>query len=389
MGTTVPRSVLPQELFEPFSHPGVGGAGEVLAAIWPTFAQEAVRLFLEHHRGRLEEAAPTLRTWLQARVDEMSLADCLHPSVGLMPRPAEFTKRPIALAANLAIHLSASAGRASEWNAQLEPDSPLRVGKLIARPQEVAVRTGNEGVDIRLIDGNVTEVKLEAAADPEPTGQLKSAGIYLLTPIRLFVTSGAIPGDTFFVEEADPFSSQELAKFAEDLEAGLEFIARYAPDYLDWIATAVTVVVPCRAPEEMMLSGSSNTLPGLLRITSERAPSKTAEMLVHEASHQYLHTALRLSTVDDGTDATMYYSPARDEYRPIDKILTAYHAFANVEIMYASALAKGWQPSEGDLESVQAVSSDVDILEGPLRENSALTAAGRALVDPLVAGRPR
>jgi HEXXH motif-containing protein len=379
---------LPSELFEPFSHPGIPGAREALELIWPTFAEEAVRLFLEGHRDRFDQLAPTLASWLSDRITGLSLDEAWHPATGLMARPAGSTKRPVALAAGLALHLSLTA-REGEWAAELEPDSSIRLRNLIGRPERVEVRADAGGANITLTEGGArASLQLDGSEAPlEATGPMRRAGIYLSSPVRVLLTSGATPGDSFFVEEADPFAPAELETFARDVQAAVEFVAEYAPDYVDWVESATTVLVPCRAPEEMMLSGSSNTLPGLIRITAQRPAETTAEMLVHEASHQYLHAALRVAPVDDGSDSETYYSPVKKEFRPLDKILTAYHAFANVEFFYATALENGWRPSERELQATRTVSEELDMLEPPLRENSALTTLGRALVDPLLSAR--
>jgi hypothetical protein len=382
---------LPRELFEPFSKPGVPAAREALDVIWPTFAEEATRLFLEGHRKRFDEAAPSLAEWLRSRIGDLSLDDSWHPITGLLARPPELTKRPVALATTLALHL-VSRTADGEWTAEIEPDAPLRLHNLIARPERVAVRGGDGAAEVTVSDGN-GGASLRLADDPwaplDATGALRSAGLYLSRPIRLLVTSGAVPGDSFFVEEADPFDVGALASFAGDVRAGLDFVAELGPEWLDWIETAVTVVVPCHAPADMLRSGSSNTQPGLVRLTAGRPPSTTAEMLVHEASHQYLHAALRVAPVDDGSDPNLYFSPVKQQPRPIDKILTAYHAFANVELFYAKALENGWQPDDREADAVARVTEELDVLEAPLRETGALTTAGRGLVEPLVAARGR
>lgn len=386
--TQVPS--LPYELFEPFSHPGVLGRYEALGAIWPTFAEEATRLFLEGHRDLFDNRAPSLASWLRSRIGQLSFEEAWHPSTGLLARPVASTKRPIALATAFALHLAGTT-EGDEWTAELEPDSLIRFRNLTARPQRIAVHSSDGGSAISIEDGESRAILHLNSQDGslEAVGPMRQAGILVSSPIRVLLTDGSVAGDAFFIEEADPFSLNELHEFARDVEAALEFIADYAPDYVDWVGDATTVLVPCRAPEETMLSGSSNTLPGIVRITAGRSPTTTAEMLVHEASHQYLHVALRVEAIDDGSDPETYYSPVKKEKRPLDKIVTAYHAFANVELFYASALENGWHPNETEVEATEAVSGELDVLEAPLRENPALTVMGRALVHPLVAARPR
>lgn len=389
MEVAVEPTPLPQELFEAFAHPGVGGAAETLEAVWPTFAEEALRLFLEGHRARFDEAAPELARWLRS-LDRLSLEETWHPTIGLMALPVALVEEPVLLGSDFALHLLET--QAASWSAKPEEAGPVRLRNLVGvvRHLQAAAEGGSVTVSVSAADGaGENSLRLPPNRfEPLPdVGPLTGLGVLVDEPFSLLLTSGALTGDPFYVEEADPFSQAELEDFAEDVRAALQFIAQHAPEYATWVGTGISVLVPCRAPEDMLRSGSSSTLPGLVRVTAGRSPFSTAEMLIHEVTHQYLHVALRLAPVDDGSDPEHYWSPPRNAFRPLNKILTAYHAFANVERFYASALASGFQPDEAAASTIERIGEELDVLERPLRESGALTVAGRGLVDPLIEER--
>jgi len=107
-----------------------------------------------------------------------------------------------------------------------------------------------------------------------------------------------------------------------------------------------------------------------------------AEMLVHEACHQYFYLVRRLGPVHDLADTQLYYSPAVDRERRLDRIVMAYHAFANVLCFYRTAMGSGME-DEVCARVESELQDDVVLMERTLVGNPALTALGAALVEPL------
>src|SRR6185312_15271355 len=107
-------------------------------------------------------------------------------------------------------------------------------------------------------------------------------------------------------------------------------------------------VVPIAGgPTDGLCSGSSASEPGRCHMSVRAGQVKLAEMLVHEATHQYYYLVTRLGPVDDGTDSTLYYSPVKNCYRPLAYILIAYHAFANVLLFSQRCLDAGYDDRDG------------------------------------------
>jgi hypothetical protein len=159
-------------------------------------------------------------------------------------------------------------------------------------------------------------------------------------------------------------------------------VANVSPEYLNWITRAIQYVVPVRAPNGSMVSGSQGHRPGEVYMTDALEPIKLAEMLIHEASHQHFQIVTFLGPVQDGTDDQLYYSPVVQKPRPIDKVLLAYHAFANV--LFLRMCQNRAVGDQGFLEAnLRRLHEEVEILQKPLETSSGLTEIGNGLWRPL------
>jgi len=108
-----------------------------------------------------------------------------------------------------------------------------------------------------------------------------------------------------------------------------------------------------------------------------------AEMLIHEASHQYFELLNKLGPTVDPNHTKLYYSPVKQCERPLNKILLAYHAFANVMLFYRGVAECGLADSR--LAKFQnALNDELRQLEQPLLKSDAILPIGGALVDPLI-----
>ena len=108
-----------------------------------------------------------------------------------------------------------------------------------------------------------------------------------------------------------------------------------------------------------------------------------AEMLVHEATHQYMYILCRLGDIDDGSDPKLYYSPVRRMERPLWAIVLAYHAFANVLLLYRLCRQSGIEDDGYCSRHEALLVPQLRELERVLTQTNALTEIGRGLVEPL------
>lgn len=167
--------------------------------------------------------------------------------------------------------------------------------------------------------------------------------------------------------------------------AALTLLERCAPRFALWVAQVVTCVAPWRVNSDRRPTGSSSSsfAPGLVGVGNHDHAPSLAESLVHEASHHYYYVAMRLGALHDGTDGGLYDNPFFGRRRPIDRILLAYHAFANVLALCGAAAASGEEGLDYFVPRERDVVEGLAVMEDALSGTPALTPLGRALFDRL------
>jgi HEXXH motif-containing protein len=129
-------------------------------------------------------------------------------------------------------------------------------------------------------------------------------------------------------------------------------------------------------------SGSYETRHGFIHASALASIPSSAEMAVHESAHQYFLLISRLGPVEDGTDGTLYYSPLVEKKRPLNRILFAFHACANIFAFYRLCQAAGSPHQEYFSRNENVVLDQMKQLGAPLLGNPALTSLGRSLLEP-------
>ena len=191
--------------------------------------------------------------------------------------------------------------------------------------------------------------------------------------------------------DAYSFEANEICATNEWLDTArdaVNLIHAAAPAYLPWVTTVVRQVVPLQAQPGTYNSGGERYSPGVICVSNQCIKWALAEMLVHEATHQYMHIIMRLGALDDGSDTTLYFSPFRNKARPIFFIVAAYHAFANVLLFYRTAREAGFRPeSSSDADPFanreQTLTEQLAIIEPTLVQCRSITDLGDTLWRPL------
>jgi HEXXH motif-containing protein len=166
-------------------------------------------------------------------------------------------------------------------------------------------------------------------------------------------------------------------------DAAFDLIARVSAPYAEWVERVIHLILPLEAQPGAMVNGSQGHRWGEVHMSSRLEPLRHAEMLVHEASHQHYFLAESLGPVSDGSDPTMYYSPLVREQRPIERILLAYHAVANILLFYDAFEAAGCEITPFFTTNRAQLRSELEQLAGPLHSNRGLTAVGQGMWQPL------
>lgn len=391
------------QIYSGFSCPQVGLAKEFLELVVTEHARQTVQKFIECYNGRMEirgrGLGSVLSNWLQCTDTFETVWNSAFGEVfaAVFRNGAQDIERRAAMLA-LRLH---ECGHACEWEQQLSKPVRFRFDRWLlppadtievsATPQAVTlnVRTSNAWRKTTFQHG---ENGWEANNDVEALSVLTRPGIRwtILTAESLAASSTALlQTEVLGYGDADVDTQPELLLHACD--AAVSLIAEYADIYLAWVSNVIRELVPLRARSGIFNNGSIDLSPGVIcvsnSISNRENPWALAEVLVHEATHQYLYIARRLGRMDDGRDENLYFSPFRNTGRPIYNILITYHAFANVVLFYRAALAHG--PSADGTsalaveERVKELEQTLQPLDQALQSTKSLTPLGLALWEPL------
>ena len=206
---------------------------------------------------------------------------------------------------------------------------------------------------------------------------------------RLVLLPGSAALDSGLFRDVD-FATAALETFSPDLietlTHALDLLEEHLPHYFDWVVRIIRRVAVLHFERNVLHSGNQDHQYGTIHISDNSRVLSLAEMLIHEASHQYFALLNKLGPTVDPGHTELYYSPVKQCDRPLHKILLAYHAFANVMLFYRGVAECGL----GDSSSAKfqnVLNDELRQLEQPLLENDAILPLGKALVEPLIERR--
>ncbi|MGH9844940.1 MAG: aKG-HExxH-type peptide beta-hydroxylase, partial [Blastocatellia bacterium] len=241
-------------------------------------------------------------------------------------------------AASLLLHCGAH-GVSGDWEMRFDQPSIFLWGSyLLPESERLIVNHKRETVRILSeIKGARHESRLHRVAE---TGAWRSEE---LTQLPLVADDGyavtLLPDRAAPSLQCDsPILSQIPSATHESIAQALGLLRALAPRYRDWVTRVLRRLIVVAAPQAGIMSGNLHGYYGMFYISDCRDPLVIGEMLVHESSHQYFHSITPLEDVADQTDPTTYYSPFVKRQRTIDRLLLAYHAFANVYLYYRECL---------------------------------------------------
>jgi HEXXH motif-containing protein len=339
-------------------------------------AETTRQALLSFAQGCSELAPAAVADVLRALAERVTTFEAAwHPALGALTHAAR--ARTPALASTAAIELAVHAHREGvdgRWAADLPPGATVPLGgRTLSGVERIEVSASAGRVTMRAWSGGSgRDFEVQRAAADDPWG----------APRRL---PRLAPFGHRTSEDAAGTLDSVGVEMRRALTGGLHTLELGSPRYAAWVTGIVRQVAPVRREGTAVGSWSSLHYPGLVNMTLFESPLDMAETLVHEASHQYFHLVDRLlPLVKRG--APPLYSPVKERLRPLTMVLLAYHAFANVSLLF------------GDLHAAGAITDAAhDFHQADLREwlpvmarglDSApgLTDAGRALLAGTTSG---
>lgn len=375
-------------MFRGFSCPQEGLDEAFLGLVAATYARETTRLFLHRYAVELtcrgDGVVGLLENWLNR---DMAFETVWDPAVGNTFRAIQVGKATEAVnhAAALALRISAS-GLSGEWSLALVEPVRLQWDRwLLPTADGIAVICDGKAACVRTRLGNANhEANFTCTDDGWQADGAETMPQFGTQHKKITV----LPAPALAAEGLGAFD--DPLPVAKDLpleimgayQETITLLTEYSPIYLPWVLRVLRYVIPLH--ETDIRSGSVEDQFGLICVSLGLNAVALAESFVHEASHQYLNLLCRLGPIDDGTDTILYYSPIMRKERPLSRIVVAYHAFANMLLLYRLCRANGIADDRYCARREAELVSQVEQLESPLRTNQALTSIGRGLCDPLI-----
>jgi HEXXH motif-containing protein len=346
--------------------------------------------FVSKFRPVIDRTSSGLVDYIADRVrGDLSLSTVWRPSFGLANRALHeqslHVMDPMTIAVELALAFGSDASEDCDCSFTLPKPQHFAVGQYVVPiNSDARIRLDSAVLYLERPDAPSLAFRKKsngfnfegAAADIERLPQLQAGDRRVL-----FASEASLDGRD---ENELPFPvsgrGEELVSVWSE---AYSLIAAASPGYLDWVTRAIRSIIPVQAPRGSMVSGSQGHRPSEVYMTDALEPIMLAEMLVHEASHQYFQIATFLGPVQDGSDDQLYYSPVVEKPRPVEKILLAYHAFANVILFLRICQSRGLGDQNFLKSNLRRLEEEVATLQKPLEISNGLTEIGRDLWRPL------
>ncbi len=179
-------------------------------------------------------------------------------------------------------------------------------------------------------------------------------------------------------------SSKQMARFVSTLREGFSRAEEADPEMGRSLFNTIGALVPlARKDPRRHVSSTFSHLRGAVFLCHDDNPLLQAETLVHEASHNQLHTLQELGPLfESGDKDQIYYSPWRTDPRALPGILLGAHAFLAVARLMSAAAAKtlGAAERRGHLESAAYRCLQVETALNAVRRHARLTELGGRLM---------
>ena len=345
------------------------GRRELLGRILVSQAQE----YCQGLSRRFGQAIAARSSGLSELLAERSKRECSHAEALGFPIPyhrqyfgaPDFD--PVWPAAATALHLHAL-GQPIEFEATFSRPRALLAGHQLAS-QVARVQLCGGALSAWDAAGKI------ASWQPLERAESDALGV-------LIVGERALAGTPFENQRGWPEPNE--VEITDNLRRALAALEHYAPAYSSWVLDVLRYVVPLAPPgPTLRTSHSVKGLAGVVFMSFPGSAMHTAETLVHECAHQIYHLAEEWFRLDNGRDHNTYHSHFVNKQRPIDRLLIAFHAFANIVLFYRSCLDAGAPFADECRRLIAKDLPHVDEFRRHLRASCGLTRAGRALCEPL------
>jgi HEXXH motif-containing protein len=212
---------------------------------------------------------------------------------------------------------------------------------------------------------------------------------------RLTSTSGGLSLD-LTLEDSDPCLSRlslmptavaegERDEWQRCLSRAWQIIVHRHGEVACALAGSLSALVPLRAPENGgSVSAASGWAWGAIALSLPPDPVAFAETMIHEFRHLALGAAEDIYALTAGDGNSLYYSPWRDDPRPLSGLLQGCYAFCGVGAFWRRERHLGTASQRRRAELVFALRrNQVHRAIEVLASSELLTDTGKAIVDAI------
>ena len=179
---------------------------------------------------------------------------------------------------------------------------------------------------------------------------------------------------------SDRISSDKLIEWQQRLDEAWSILVRLHPWYATAIQAGLTSLVPLRAASGGKgISTTSSEAFGACALSFPPDAQTLAVTLVHEFQHAKLGALHDLMPLHRAPPDTLYYSPWRDDPRPLHGLLHGAYAYLGVADLWRTERYTSKRTAFGDFEFARWRAETLDAVR-IVEESGFLTATGDAFV---------
>jgi HEXXH motif-containing protein len=245
---------------------------------------------------------------------------------------------------------------------------------------------GTEAAGIQLMDAQGGIHKLATDASKEGLTVIEQP--LLMVDTLFYLDAWSEPALASFngIERAARVTNHhELAAQVKAFLSALENIKELLPGIHSEMGQLLQTATPLQPLLPGLPSSSNSAMTGAIWYTSTDQPTLLAEMLIHEHSHNKLFLLQDVDPLLDpilhgtGWDKCVYYSPWRDDPRPLNGIFHGYVVFSEAALFWACRLHS--LPTEPlSLRRFGMLVRQLQNARDVLDEHCSFTPAGRELM---------
>ncbi|WP_440637628.1 aKG-HExxH-type peptide beta-hydroxylase [Bradyrhizobium sp. PUT101] len=368
-----------ESLYRGFSFPGAPLHAELFRAVTEEWTREVLRVLIE--RMHEHQSSNSLRTYLKQASQGRNLGTfALDPNCGAAHEALSGNTELVDRAACGAGLMLAAAGEIGDWNVNLTSPTRFRFGHwLLPAATRFIVHVDSERTCI-----NVGPHTFSVQRDNVETADAIELPTVHAGARRIVCWNRNVGRATEVAILSRQFRNRLRGDLPDRVQSAFDLLSRAAPEYYEWVSRVVRVIFLLECRGRLLESASFASRPGVLRITADTRPAAVAEMLVHEASHQYYYLLTRLGFALSNAEDTQY-SPLKRTERPLDKIILGFHAFGNVLLLHRQLRERHADDDGYCAETLQPTHAEVTMMRDTIRLHAQLTDIGRGLCYPLSA----